>query len=204
MFIWCICPVCGKGFPKYPEHSLTNGKGAAVCSCHCSTAAYQKSEEKKRQKELRRLDRERKKQSGKAGYNCKAVELCDRDGNVVRQFPSISVAEKETGYSASTISRVCAGKFDITGKYTFRFENPALRPLPNKIVKRDRSYQFRPVLQFNMDGVYLARHESIRAAAREIGCKPSTVSNQIAGRLKHIKSFVFIYEDKFMDCEKGG
>jgi hypothetical protein len=54
-----VCPECGKTFFLASRHSLTNGRGVPVCSCHCSTAAW-KREEARRQERRKRAEARRK------------------------------------------------------------------------------------------------------------------------------------------------
>ena len=200
------CPICGEAFYPAADHKLTDGHGNLVCTPHCSTVAWKRNKEKREQaaeraklRQEKDNERRRKKYGENVKHNKKAVELCDNDGNVINRFPSISATARETGYSVSTISRVCSGDISIVADYTFRYENPEFRkpPKPKQIEKRDRSHQCRPVLQFTQEGVCVARYGSIKEAARVIGCRSSSISNCISGNTKTIRGFVFMHESEF-------
>lgn len=51
----------------------------------------------------------------------KAVHQCDKDGNILATFESLSSAAKATGTSSTTISRVLHGKKRTTGGYYWKF-----------------------------------------------------------------------------------
>lgn len=49
----------------------------------------------------------------------------------------------------------------------------------------------KPVLQFTRDGKFIKRWECISEAARQIGCNPSQINNNIAGRCKSCHGYVW-------------
>ena len=52
-----------------------------------------------------------------------------------------------------------------------------------------------PVLQYTKDGTFVKRWDCISDAARAFGCKPCSISNNIAGRSKSRKGFVWKHEE---------
>lgn len=133
-----VCPECGKVFPITPEYALTNGRGAPVCSPHCSTAAWKREEarlqEMREQSEkLRRAYEQRKRErrlermkaqieaTGKAPGKGKVVDLYTKEGEFVKRYPSYVAASLDTGYSPSWIGKVCRGLVELHGDYTFKY-----------------------------------------------------------------------------------
>lgn len=51
----------------------------------------------------------------------------------------------------------------------------------------------KPVLQFTRDGVFVKRWECISEAARQMGCNPSQIINNIAGRCKSCHGYLWRY-----------
>ena len=110
-------------------HSLTDGKGNLVCSCHCSTAAYdqakQKKEERRKKREQKQDDREREK--ALANYYKKGLrkpkpcEMIDKTGAVLKRYRTIREASRDTGVDISVLSRICRGLHTPKGDFTFRY-----------------------------------------------------------------------------------
>lgn len=53
----------------------------------------------------------------------------------------------------------------------------------------------RVVLQYTKDGELVKRWGCVSDAARCVGCKPCSIQNNAAGRIKSMKGFVWKYED---------
>jgi hypothetical protein len=132
------CPVCGKMFWAASMHSLTDGNGNLVCSCHCSTAAYeqrkQKKEERRKRLEQKQDDREREealqwyyahkgKKLSPGMRTPSPVEMIKKTGEVMKRYPTMGEASKDTGFSINYISRVCRGLSVTKGDYTFKYAN---------------------------------------------------------------------------------
>ena len=208
--VFKYCPECGKLFPAYPDHALHNEYGDDVCSPHCSTAAWKREqarikeafEEEERSYEAYK-EKQRKKYGDGVIRNRTAVQICDRDGNVIQRFRSISEASRMTGWSKSTIHQACNGVLWVKMEYTFRYDDPLLRKSPKPPKKRDRSHRFKPILQLTEDGEIVARYASGKEAAEAVGCCPSSIVNCCAGRLRKLKGFVFVREEDFVKERNG-
>lgn len=194
-----ICPECGKEFPVYPDfHSLRNEHGEFVCSPKCSTAAWkreqQRIQEALAEEERLYLEAMRTK---KPPNNRKAVQICDKQGNVIRRFNSICEASRETGWSVPMIHQVCNGVSRIVGDHTFRYDDPQYRKPYQPPKKRDRSYMCKKIVQLTLDGEFVALHPSGLEAAKAVGCSKGTIFNCCSGRLKKVKGFIFMRESEY-------
>lgn len=52
-----------------------------------------------------------------------------------------------------------------------------------------------PVYQYDLDGKFVKSWDGISAAARAVGCNPSQIINQIAGRIVTCHGFLWSYEE---------
>lgn len=214
-----ICPICGREFCPASEHALTDYGGKQVCSPHCNAIAYdRKYGKKKRKKERTEFDEserqkeiyERIKKKGASGERrkrfMKAVLVIKKeDGSIMSRYPSVKAASEATGVSATRISEVCRGGWgQIRGKYTFIFEREEFRPKEDGEAIYNRPPAFKPVLQFNLRGEFIARHESQSEAALATGCSQSGVSACCNHRQYQTGGFVFMFESEFKEFEKNG
>ena len=204
-----ICPVCGESFVPFPKHSLTDGQRHLVCSPHCSTAAHNKRKQKKeeaakRAEERRRINdkkskerrAELKKDIPKSEVNrqrkkivARAVCVVTKDGEVIKRFPSIAAASRDTGYSEKEIPKICDGirKCDYT--YVFQWDNS------EEAAKKPPAYS-KEVYQYTLDGKFVAKYESAMEAAKAFGCCFSNISQCCKGVQKTACGFVFTYKER--------
>ena len=193
------CPECGRDFPAYPEHALHNEYGEDVCSPSCSTAGWKRAqqridEEMAKEDEYIEIYNDKKRKRYVRAHNRKEVQLVDMDGNVIAEYKSIHAASCKTGWSHSTVQRVCDGLTWIDVDYKFRYADPKLRKPYAPPKKPDQSHRFVPIVQLDQDGQIVARHISLKVAASAVGCNASAISNCCSGNLKHVKGFVFMRE----------
>lgn len=208
-----ICPTCGKSFPCTEEWGLTNGRGVPVCSPRCSTYEYEqakarKEEARKRRKlaeKQKRLERKRAMDDGepvvKLGRTGKAVEVTYNDGRRV-VYSSVSDASLATGWDQTIVSRVCRAEAKQRCNCFMQFAKPEDRPM-HEFVPRERKRTNKAVLQFTSDGTYIARYDSVKAAAAAIGAAACSVGNCASGINKTVYGYKFMYESEFKKTDKG-
>lgn len=61
--------------------------------------------------------------------SCCEIEEIDKEGNIIKKYPSAGVAEKELNWSYNSIKKVCDGKSKTTHGRFFRYSNPDKRKL---------------------------------------------------------------------------
>lgn len=69
-------------------------------------------------------------------------------------------------------------------------------PHKNNKPMGDNNPTRRPILQYSLDGQFVKRWECISEAARQIGCKPCQINNNVAGRNKSCHGFIWRYPDE--------
>ena len=211
-----ICPVCGKEFYPSSDHALTDTHGSFVCSCHCSTAAYEKRYGGKPNKVDRMIERqlererdiyERKKAEGenferKPRFKKPVLVVRKKDGEVMSRHPSVREAAKATGFTAPMVSMVCRGSTETRGEYTFVFEKEEQRP-KDGVAEYSRTPALKPVLQFDLKGNYIARYDSQVDAVKATGIAQANISACCCHKQYQTKGFVFMFESEFNEFEKG-
>lgn len=83
------CQKCGKMFIPAPMHSLRDDRGF-----YCKPTCF--------------LHRQMPR--GRRHGNCKTVAMCDRDGNVIRTFPSALNAAEHIGADVKGLREACIDK----------------------------------------------------------------------------------------------
>ena len=212
-----ICPICGKSFCPAPEHSLTDCKGNFVCSCHCSTVAYERRYggkkidderqiEKEREQYRERYWRDRREAGGekverKPRFMRPVCVIRKDDGVIMARYPSVKAAAEATGFYPSTVSQICSGTQTTVGVYTFRYaEN-------GDEVQEGQSFALKrkppkAVMQFTMKGEFVARYDSITIAERATGCAKGSVSLCCRHKQIQSKGFIFMFESEFDEFDK--
>jgi hypothetical protein len=57
----------------------------------------------------------------KLNTNCKAILQCDKDGNPIKEWVSISEVERQLGFDHSALLRCCKGKYKSSYGYIWRY-----------------------------------------------------------------------------------
>ena len=102
----------------------------------------------------------------------RAVLQFDRDGKIVREYPSVMEAGRITGKNPASISECARGRLVTSGGYQWRYKDDPLfkkgiadiQPTPGK-----KSHNCKPILQFDLDGNFIGEFPSISHASRAVG-----------------------------------
>lgn len=109
-------------------------------------------------------------------------------GTKIRNYSSIAEASRITGITASNISSVCSGKLYSAGGFRWSYSNESLSNY------QPTSGSKKAVLQFDLNGNFMARYESISAAARAVNGSVSSIAAACKGQLKTSKKSIWKYE----------
>lgn len=134
------------------------------------------------------------------------------DGEYIDEFESITEAAKKVNTSPTSIRDALPSNNTIKRKcYTAKgylwllqsdYEKgikPELKPIPPPRAGK-------AVYQFDLEGNFITKHISIRAAARSIDSDNRMVLNNVNGVTKRTKEFIFSYEknvQKYINPRKG-
>lgn len=109
-------------------------------------------------------------------------------GAKIENYPSIAEASRATGITASNISSACAGKLYSAGGFRWSYSGEPLSDC------QPTSGSKKAVLQFDLNGNFMARYESISAAARAVNGSVSSIAAACKGQLKTSKKSIWKYE----------
>ena len=130
----------------------------------------------------------------------KAVEQYALDGSYIRDWPSITSAEKELGIS-SGIGKCCKGKSKTAGGYQWKYKGDSkvikslIKPKPIKIKKpRPLPSNAKSILQFSLDDSLIGTYESIAKASRLTGISIATISGCLKNRQKTAGGYKWKYK----------
>ena len=116
------------------------------------------------------------------------------DGVFLSQYDSIEKASEEINVKPVTINKACRGLQVLAGGFQWRKCDPD--SIPEKIAKvEDYSISSgpRPVYQIDLDGEIIKRHESIKAASKEVGVDPKNIRAVLKGIQKKAGGYYWDY-----------
>lgn len=208
------CPICKKAFYPSSQHSLTDGNGNLVCSCKCSSVAYDRKHGKKKKRikdeyeeHLREQQKYQEKKQRKASGEkrkpryTKPVNIIKKsDGSIMARHPSVRATSEATGISTTMISQVCRGEAQMRGDYTFEYA--AQQQQTNGKAIWDRP-TIKAVVQLDLRGNLIARHDSQKAAALSTGVSQASVSLCCRHKQYQSNGFIFMFESEYEEKQKG-
>ena len=117
-------------------------------------------------------------------------------GYLIKIWNSIKIAEKELGIDGSGIVKCCKGKLCTMGGFVWRYEGESF------YLKEDS--HFTKVYQFNLDGKFLRKWDSISYAAKTLNINPNTISHCCNGLYKTAGGFIWSKENHCIPVYKVG
>jgi hypothetical protein len=124
----------------------------------------------------------------KLDENPKKVTQYDFSGNIINNFNSITEASKFTSVNPGNISECCRGSYNSAGGFIWRyFGDVAPKKYKNRIM--------RPVEQFDLEGNFLSRYDSLVDAARKTGGKENCIQTCCVGKFKSSNGYIWKYEN---------
>lgn len=138
----------------------------------------------------------------------KPVDEFDLNGNYVKTWDCMSDAAKYYNTDTSNISYACKSKQHHASGHIFFYKDEVTEAYvkdfcKKKLYKKRRKYpishtikQQHAVNQYDMDGNFIKRWESIKEAAKVLGIKAkSNISMCCLGKYKHCKHFIWRYAE---------
>lgn len=137
---------------------------------------------------------------GSTGYLNNSMSLSvyqyDLDGNFIREYPSLSEAERDTNISNSAISGCCKGKHLYTGEFQWSYNKVDRMPKINKyklISERVRK-KAKPVYCYDMNGNFLTKYDSARIASEETNADQGRINACCSGRNRYTNNLQWFYD----------
>lgn len=133
---------------------------------------------------------------GVGGHNAKAVICLDKDGNFVKRYDSAAEAEKQDGFTNTTVLQCCKNQALTCKEHLFMFESDYLNGMSKKYQKPE-SVCNKAIIQCDTDGRFIARYKSLTEAAQKTGANRTTISGVLSNTYKLAKGYIFVYENDY-------
>lgn len=131
------------------------------------------------------------------GKLSKSVYQYTLDGEFVREWESVSEIQRQLGYFQTAISACCAGKCKTSYDYIWSFTPLDEVSYQERIVdKRQNNKLSKTVLQYTLDGIFIAEYPSVNEVERQLGFDCSTISKVCRGIKNTHKNFVWKYAEE--------
>lgn len=118
-------------------------------------------------------------------------------GVFVSEFASIDEAVEKTGINKINIQRACSGFRDTAGGYQWRkVPVETLHTNIEPVVQRKSAGGKRAINQYDMDGNFIKRYESLTAASTENAINSKSIRDAANNKQRHAGGYVWKYEDE--------
>lgn len=126
------------------------------------------------------------KKSWDRSHTRKPVNQYSLDGEFIREWPSAQEASKKLGISIKAIQCCVTGYYQTGGGYIWKYTNGA----------RVHTNRRKRVLQYSLDGVFIAEHDDVFVASKATGVCHETIRDICKGRrITRRTKFIFKFKD---------
>lgn len=134
--------------------------------------------------------------SGKNNSMARSVAQYDLNGNLIKEYETLTQASEETGCSVSKISAVARGTRKTTGGYVWKFsDGKAGVKMTSRVRGVSNEKCAIPIVQYTLDGQFVAEYKSTADAVKENGFKDRTnIIANLKGRTKSAYGYVWTYK----------
>lgn len=112
------------------------------------------------------------------GHTSKAVQQFSKDGVLIREYPSIAEASRQTGFHRVNIELCCNGKQKQSNGYIWKLKNSEKTIAP-----------FSRIAQYTLDGNIVDIFYTALEASRKTGILRTSISNCLGNRTKTAGGF---------------
>lgn len=137
---------------------------------------------------------------GVGGHNARPVVCLEFDGTFVKRYDSAMDAQYEDGYCNSDILLSCKNKISRCKNKLFMFEDEYLKNGPKTYKKRE-SHNKKVIIQCDLNGSFICKHESVIMASKQTGIERTRISSALNGYSKTAGGFIFVFEEDFPDIK---
>ena len=110
---------------------------------------------------------------------CKPICQYDKDGNLIKKYNSVTEAANETHIRRNNISAALIGRQLSAGGYQWTYYDNDVPSVYNAQSTNEK----KPVLQFDLQGNFIAEYDSMSEAANAVGLMSvKSISNCCAGK----------------------
>lgn len=112
------------------------------------------------------------------------IKQYDKNGNFIKEWPSISEASRQLNIDRANIGHCCAHKpnHNSAGGFIWRYKNDKTPIIP---------YTSNSICQFDMQGNLIHIYQTATQASKELSISLASISNCSTGKIDSVKGFVF-------------
>lgn len=133
----------------------------------------------------------------------KEVSQYLRDGTFVCKYESIGEAYLKTGISRSNIGACCKGDAKTAGNFLWRYSNEKITPeyieWSNRIEPCKEKHIKTAVIQYTIDGIFIAIYESLTEAERNTSVSRRGIASVCKGNREQVGGFIWRYASDIQD-----
>ena len=165
------------------------------CKATNRTQEY-RERQSKLMKEIYSSEELRDRERGGKNPRAQSVNQFNLDGTFIKEYETITQASKETGVNLARISDVARGNRKTAGGYIWKFSNDKhIHHKKRPVYKIENDKCLKPILQYTMDGDFVAEYRGIAEATRVNGFNNRTnIICNLKGRTKSAYGFVWKYK----------
>lgn len=133
---------------------------------------------------------------GGNAHNAVPIVCLTLDGKFVKRYNSAAEAEREDGFTNTTVLTCCKGETLTCKGHLFMFEEDYLK---NGAItyKKGKSARCKKVIQCDVQGNYIASYDSIQEASLSTGTSRTAIIGCVKGRYKKANGYIWVYEIDF-------
>lgn len=125
----------------------------------------------------------------------KPVLQYDLEGNFIAEYPGIRFID---GFEGKNISACCHGKLRSTQGYIWRFKKAEDFPRKIEVSSKWEACK-KPIVQYDLEGNFVAEYESITSAAQALGINTSNLCQCLKGISPTCRRFIWKYKDEHLN-----
>ena len=179
-----VHPNKGKKFPKEVREKMSEGQKKRFADPNYVNPrkGIPMSEEIKE-----KLRKPRPQISGKNSPTAKVIYQYDLDMNLIKEYPCVKYAAKETSIGYRTILLCVSGEAKTAGGYIWKYKDGKVNKLNYEPSNK------KPVSQYTLDGELIKTYESASSAAKDLGLNSNNIRKACKGKFKSSGGFLWAY-----------
>ena len=179
-----VHPNKGKKFPKEVREKMSEGQKKRFADPNYVNPrkGIPMSEENKE-----KLRKPRPQISGKNSPTAKIIYQYDLDMNLIKEYPCVKYAAKETGIGYRTILLCVSGDAKTAGGYIWKYKDGKVNKLNYEPSNK------KPVSQYTLDGELIKTYESASKAAKDLGLNSNNIRKACKGKINSSGGFLWAY-----------
>lgn len=143
----------------------------------------------------KRMSDDVKQKMSESSSRKKAVQQFDINGQLIAEYCSISVAEKETQTTAPNIIACCNGDQITAGGFIWKYKDAVV------VLNIRKDCRKKMVLQFTKDGEQIANYNSVSDAEKATGISRKSIERCCRNQNKSACGYVWKYYDDQIDFD---